>query len=238
MKRLTVLVPIYNEERVLNELLSKLTMAQKSCSNTEFLIVNDGSTDRSLVILSASKTIKYLNLPQNIGKGGAVRAGIAQTTTEFVAIFDGDLEYGIGVITDFDSLVAELDSNTFVFASRYLGKNIRNARTMGVEWSSIAMNRVLSFLYRFLFGVRLTDPLTGAKLYPTHELKLLSLKRNGFDADHEIALKFAKQGGRFLEIPVDFVPRSKADGKKIRARDGVLAIRTVISEFFVPREDN
>lgn len=231
MKKLTVVVPIFNEERVLLDLLSNLEIAQLSCSNTEFLVVNDGSTDGSEAILTSRNSIKFLNLPSNLGKGGAVRAGVFQATTEFTAVFDGDLEYGIGIIKNFDAIVEDLDTNTLVFASRYLEKNIQGARSMGVGWSSIVMNRILKFLYKILFGVHLTDPLTGAKLYPTQPLKALRLKRNGFDADHEIALKLAKKGLTFFEIPVDFVPRTKADGKKIRARDGLFAVRTVIMEF-------
>jgi glycosyltransferase involved in cell wall biosynthesis len=229
--KLMVVVPIYNEERLLPRLLSELSAAKKLLTNTDFLIVNDGSTDNSLSILSTNHDIEFMNLPSNLGKGGAVRAGIANANSDFIAIFDGDLEYGVTVIQEFDQIVEVLTNDVVVFGSRYLNKNVREIRATGIGWNSILMNKVLLMLYKILFGVTLTDPLTGAKLYPSEAVKSLNLIRDGFDADHEIALKLAKKGLVFIEVPVAFSARNRAEGKKIRGRDAVLAIRTVLKEY-------
>jgi dolichol-phosphate mannosyltransferase len=230
MKCLTFLVPIYNEGRLLTSLLTKLNEISPMLENSKILVIDDGSHDNSLQILKSQDSIEFYALPHNLGKGGAIRKGLELINTPFVGVYDGDLEYDPYILLTLDSLVTNLDENkTAVFASRYLdGKLYKNVFSKNQNLSSILMNKVLVLLYLLLFRVRLSDPLTGVKIYPTQFLKELNLNRNGFDGDHEIAIHLVRKEIQIIEVPVEYTPRTKSEGKKIGPLDALMAIRTMV----------
>lgn len=226
---LTVVVPVYNEEPLITRLIDELNAIAPFLTRTKILIVDDGSTDGTAAILASQTSIEHVSLPTNLGKGAAVRVGISRSHSSHIAIFDGDLEYSVNIIKDFDSIVAKIDTNTIVFASRYIDpKGKFTWRVKGQRLSSILANALFILIYRFRHGIKLTDTLTGAKMYPRGVFSELTLSRVGFEADHEIAMKLGALGKNFVEIPIEFKPRTKAQGKKINSIDGIKALIILI----------
>ena len=212
---ITVVIPVFNEEPLIPRLIEELRAIMPLLSRTKILIVNDGSTDHTAEILAAQSYIESVSLPTNLGKGGAVRFGINRSTSSHIVIFDGDLEYSVNILKDFDSIVTKIDENTIVFASRYLNSEGKFTwKVNGQQLSSIIANAFFILIYRFRHRIKLTDTLTGAKMYPRDVFLELNLSRVGFEADHEIAMKLGALGKKFVEIPIEFKPRTKAQGKK------------------------
>lgn len=220
------MIPVYNEEKILPSLF--LELGKIRLRNSRIVILNDGSTDKTKEILDSQSSFDFMHLVKNVGKGAAVKIGVENSTEEFFVIYDGDLEYGTSFLTDIDKLASKLKSDTIVYGSRYLDKDSYSNQ----KKSSIFMNSILVFLYRVLFEIRITDTLTGAKLLPRKDYLALNLNKKGFEADHEVAIKLSKRGLKFFEIPVNYIPRSRSDGKKIRAIDGLKALITVIQEKY------
>ena len=230
MTLVTMVIPIFNEGHILPDLLRELTKLQVTLEVSEFLIVDDGSNDATSDILKQQSEIPYKILSENMGKGGAVKAGIAHANSPFVGIFDGDLEYHPEVISRIDEY-AQIHRNEryAIFASRYLDKERSSLlRNSGQNLSSIVMNEILVFMYKLFFQVEISDPLTGVKLYPRDFVNDLELTRNRFDGDHEIAIALIKSGIKIIEIPVEYTPRTKAEGKKIGFIDALMAFRTLM----------
>ncbi len=225
-------MPVFNEESRIRELMSVLNQKIAINENLSVLVVDDGSQDSTRAILASQNTIPWISLESNRGKGKAVLEGIRCANTPYILVFDGDLEYHPDVIDRIMKLVPSLRSNELIFASRYLkssflGLLVRRKQSI----SSLVMNQLLVFLYRLMFHIKLTDTLTGVKLYQRDFFSDQSFSRFGFDGDHEIALRLAKSGFYFTEVRVDYSARSRSEGKKIRAKDGFLAVRTVIKEW-------
>jgi dolichol-phosphate mannosyltransferase len=218
MSLLTVVVPVFNEVRIVTKLLDTLCKISPTLKNTVFLIVDDGSYDGTTEILQQQNDIPCVFLSPNGGKGAAIKHALSIVNSPYFGVFDGDLEYDPRVILNLDEMVPKLNPlNDVVFCSRYFGKSLR-----------VLMNELLVLMYRFLFGIHLSDPLTGVKVYPKEFLSKQVLTRLGFDGDHEITIKLIKGGYSFIETPVEYEPRSRAEGKKIGALDAIKAIRTII----------
>lgn len=233
MKTVTAIVPIFNEESKIQELLSVLNQKLALNINLAVLVVDDGSKDLTRVLLERQNTIPWVSLEKNLGKGKAVLEGIHRANTPYILIFDGDLEYNPDVIDRIMKLVPGLGPKELVFASRYLGSTFFSSLISGKQSvSSLSMNQLLVFMYRLMYGVKLSDTLTGVKLYRKDFFDNQNFSRFGFDGDHEIALRLAKSGYYFTEVLVEYSARTRSEGKKIRAKDGFLAVRTVIKEWW------
>lgn len=234
MKKITIIVPAYNEELFLGDLLSKLVDISLNKYNftKEIIVVNDGSTDATLDIAKKFSNVKIIS-QINKGKGAAVKTGISHATGEYILIQDADLEYDPN---DIEFMVKCLldNSNSAIYGSRILGaqKKQRNNFFLisKVKKQSLAAwltNRFLSLLILILYRKWITDPLTGYKLYPTQFLLTANVKTTGFETDHELTAKLIKSRIKIIEVPISYVPRSKAEGKKIGALDGVKAVITI-----------
>ncbi len=230
MSLLTVVIPVFNEVRIVTKLLDTLCKISPTLKNTVFLIVDDGSYDGTTEILQQQNDIPCVFLSPNGGKGAAIKHALSIVNSPYFGVFDGDLEYDPRVISNLDEMVPKLNPlNDVVFCSRYFGKSLRVKFFQTKQnTSSVLMNELLVLMYRFLFGIHLSDPLTGVKVYPKEFLSKQVLTRLGFDGDHEITIKLIKGGYSFIETPVEYEPRSRAEGKKIGALDAIKAIRTII----------
>lgn len=237
MTLLTVVVPVFNEERFVGELLRRV-LASADCieGEVEIVVVNDGSDDSSSdeVMRIDDARIKLIELPENGGKGAAVRAGIGHASGQFVLVQDADLEYNPAEIPDL--LVAATDStseNRAVYGSRVLGARqgsgvrARLGLTPGQGVPQWAFGILLSSFMFVVTGRWISDLLTGYKLYPRVLFQNWSSKTNGFETDHEITMRLNCLGFAVHEVPVTYLPRSKEMGKKIGPRDAVKAIRTI-----------
>ena len=223
MPRLSVILPCYNEARTLPEIVRRVRATARA---HEIIAVDDGSTDASaaaLVELSRAPgaPLTLLRHARNRGKGAAIRTGLAAVTGDLVLVQDADLEYDPAA---YAALVAPFADSTVqaVYGSRNLHPNPRS--TSAFYWGG----RFLSWFANVLYGSRVTDISTGYKVVRTDVLRALPLAADGFEFCEEVTALLLRRGVRIREVPISYVPRTRAEGKKIRARDGVIAIATLI----------
>lgn len=211
---LSIIVPVYNEERTLKRLMDALVAA---CPHAEIVYVNDGSTDASQAILDAGKRGQDVVLTKpNGGKGSAIRLGLLHASGRLTVIQDADLEYDP---TEIALLEAEaMNDTTAVFGSRFLqpNPNIYKRYLLG--------NRMMTLCLNILFRSHITDSYTCYKLLPTAVFQSLDLQSNGFEMEAEICAKCLKRGIAIREVPISYRPRSIAEGKKIGWKDAVKGV--------------
>lgn len=219
MFSLSVLVPVYNEERTLKRVIDALTSA---VPESQIVYIDDGSKDSSLAILTAMKRPQDLVLTkENGGKGSAIRLGIKEAMGEFIIIQDADLEYDPSEIV---SLLVRAQKNpgSIVFGSRFLkaNPNIYPLYLLG--------NKTLTFILNILFCGHLTDCYTCYKLFPSEILKSLPLTADGFELEAELAALPLLMKKTILEEAITYHPRTFNEGKKIHWKDAVRGILTMV----------
>ncbi|MFN0109146.1 MAG: glycosyltransferase family 2 protein [Blastocatellia bacterium] len=233
-KKLSVIIPAYNEEQFIGALLEKalaVDLSQFGLSK-EIIVIDDCSKDRTAEIVRQFAEVTLLSQSPNQGKGAAVRAGIARATGDYLIIQDADLEYDPN---DYVPMLAKLLSNGAgaVYGSRYLkhperGKlvNLLTGKHARQSWPAYVGGQSLSFASLICTGSYLSDTVTALKLFHREVIKPLQLETSGFELDHEISAKVLAQGRRIAEVPISYFPRSKEEGKKIGAKDWFTALRT------------
>jgi dolichol-phosphate mannosyltransferase len=234
--RLSVIVPAYNEEDRVGDLVRLLQTSLEPLSDGhEIIVVDDGSRDAtaSRVNETGATLIQHA---RNVGKAAAVQTGLAASKGAYVAVLDADLEYfPDDLIPMLERAESDEPAEIAVYGSRYLAhQNLRPGPSaylrvlQGQELSSWVANWVLTFLVLVLFGKWITDTLTGLKLYPGEFLRQQELSSVGFEGDHEITAKLIKAHIRIVELPIRYTPRGREEGKKIGPLDGVKAVRTFV----------
>ena len=224
--KLSIIIPVYNEEQTIGEVIERVWMVALDGVEREVIIANDGSSDGTRLAIDASRwshdtRVKIYNSPINLGKGAAVRLGIGMATGDILLVQDADLELDPN---EYGRLLAPiLDGRTdVVYGSRFLKPTAR------VAFRRRVANQFLTVLTNILFGARLTDMETAYKVFRREALDGIRLRCVGFDFEPEITAKLLRAGRRILEVPIGYQPRREDEGKKIRWIDGVDAIYTLI----------
>jgi dolichol-phosphate mannosyltransferase len=220
--KLSIIIPMFNEAKTLPLILAKI---QQVPIKKEIIMVDDGSTDGTKELLEKMEqhsNIRVIYQNQNRGKGAAIRTAIPFVTGEVTIIQDADLEYDPD---DYLKLIEPIktDNTKVVYGSRFLNKQNKHSYLRyylgGVT---------LSLLANLLYSQKLTDEPTCYKVFDSQLLKSLNLKCRKFEFCPEVTAKVAKRGILIKEVPIAYNPRSISEGKKIRWRDGVKAIWTLI----------
>ncbi len=228
---LSIIVPVYNEEKTIEKILKKLESVPMKTSR-EIIIVDDGSTDNSIKIAkefithSSNKKISYQIISKkNQGKGSAVRRGIKEARGGIITIQDADLEYDP---SDFNILINAMlkSKSSVVYGSRFMKKHKPMYRIY------YAGNKFLTLLTKMLYNSTITDMETCYKMFKSDVIKSLNLKSDGFDIEPEITAKILKKGIKIHEVPIGYNPRRIEEGKKINWKDGLKAIWVLISLRF------
>jgi dolichol-phosphate mannosyltransferase len=224
--KLSVIIPVYNEEKTLRAILDKVINVS---IEKEIILVDDYSKDNSREIIkeyTKHPNIKAIYHEKNFGKGKAIRSGIEHITGDIVIIQDADLEYEP---EDYPKLVTPIMEGkaTVVYGSRELGKVNRHSYL-----SFYFGGKLLSWLTNLLYGSHITDEPTCYKVFKADILKTIKLNCVRFEFCPEITAKVLKRGHKILEIPIHYYPRKINEGKKIRWKDGVEAIWTLLRYRF------
>ncbi|QWT25018.1 glycosyltransferase family 2 protein [Subtercola sp. PAMC28395] len=218
--KLSVLMPVYNEQATLQKVLGKvLAIAWQPEIDVEFVIVNDGSHDDTRSILDAvsDSRVTVFHQPTNQGKGAAIRKAAQLATGDYVIICDADEEYRPSEIPGLVQPV--LDGEALVV----YGTRTFSSHTSFSYWYVIG-NRGVNLFTNILFNAYVSDVETCYKLMPTSLYRSLRITSNGFGMEAEITGKLLARGYRPYEIPISYKARTRAEGKKITAWDGVEAL--------------
>ena len=232
--KLSIIVPVYNEEKTLKEIIERVKNAPfpKNVSR-EIIVVDDCSTDFSPKILSEIEGIKTIRHKANKGKGAAVRAGIEHSTGDIILIQDADLEYDPSYYRKL--LEPILDGK----ASVVYGTRLKNypLRIFGKRKTPLVThylgNKLLGFATNILYGSRLSDMETGYKVFKRTTIKGIKLTANRFEFEPEITARILKKGHKIFEVPIKITPRGYEEGKKITWKDGFVALWTLVKYRFV-----
>ncbi len=230
-KQLSVIVPVYNESRTIDEILNKLIQTKLIGEvGMEILLVNDASTDDSekkiqqFIKDNPSASIKYFKHEKNKGKGAALHSGIEKARGDFIVVQDADLEYDP---EEFNVLLAPLLKGVadVVYGSRFMGG--RPHRIL-FFWHSLG-NQFLTLLSNALTNLNLTDMETCYKMFRSEHLKSLKLVEKRFGFEPEVTAKISRIPGiRIYEVGISYYGRTYAEGKKINWKDGLRAIYCIL----------
>ena len=215
--KLSILIPAYNEAATVGVAVKRLLDVRYPC-DIELVIVNDGSVDNTMDVLSSidDPRVVITEHPVNRGKGAAVRTAAAMATGDYMLVFDADLEYSADDILSLLSPLQRGDAQV-VYGVRTFG-----ASTAHSFWFVIG-NRVNTFTANALFNTWISDLHTCLKLLPLSMFRELPVKENGFGLDTELTAMLLARGVRPYEVPIHYKARSREEGKKLTWGDGVEA---------------
>ncbi|WNV85110.1 glycosyltransferase family 2 protein [Umezawaea sp. Da 62-37] len=232
MVKLSIIMPAYNESATIVHAIAQVLRVDYPCP-VELIVVNDGSSDGTAELLEAygDRDVLVVNHPRNLGKGAAVRTGVARSTGTHMIIFDADLEYAP---SDIPAMLQHvLDGRAdHVFGARVFGFNTRYP-----SFRFATGGRLLTLAANLLFDSCLTDMHTCLKLVPIGDFEALRLTESGFGLDTELTARLIRGGVRPYEVPISYNGRSFQEGKKISWSDGLrcLAILTKVRAERVPQ---
>lgn len=224
-RKITILIPVYNEKEFLLELL-KLVENVDFGLEKEIILIDDFSTDGTKDLYS-NINHKIIYHEKNMGKGAALRDGIKEATGDIIIIQDADLEYNPADYIRLVNLIKE-DKADVVYGSRFLGEQNRGK----FLFLSFIANKTLTLLTQILYKTKLTDMETCYKAFRAEVIKNIEIESNRFDFEPEITAKILRQAVRFAELPITYNARGVNEGKKINWKDGIQAIFTLIRYRF------
>lgn len=231
MKKLSVIIPAYNEGKTIHLILDKVRDVRLlgGCVK-EIIIVNDFSKDnteeavQSYAAENPGLNIQYFKQPRNMGKGAAIHEGIRRATGDFVIVQDADLEYDPN---EYNILLQPMLDGfaDVVYGSRFMGGNPHRILFF---WHTVG-NKFLTFLSNMFTNLNLTDMETCYKLFRAEIIKGIKLTENRFGFEPEVTAKVSRIPKiRIYEVGISYYGRTYDEGKKIGWKDGFRAIYCIL----------
>jgi glycosyltransferase involved in cell wall biosynthesis len=221
--KLSVVIPCYNEIDLLPHLIALVKTAP--VSDKEIILVDDGSTDGTTDLIRTSmekEVTKVIYHQSNMGKGAAIRSGLAAVTGDIVLIQDADLEYDPAEYPKLMAPILEGKADV-VFGSRFMGEGPHRVHMF---WHYVG-NKLLTVLSNMFTNLNLTDMETCYKVFRAEVIKNIAIEQNGFGLEPELTAKVAKLHCRVYEVGISYYGRSYGEGKKITWKDGIKALYVI-----------
>lgn len=248
---LSILIPAHNEQTTIKQVIEAVFAVNLGGWDREVVVVNDGSTDKTLEILNtlqSSFNFKLIKHEKNKGKGEAIKSGLKEVTGEYVIIQDADMEYfpesipsllnalpphpnpclpdrqalPLHLRQGYGGQEGEREFRVAVFGNR----GTKRYPERGFHY--VVGAKLLTWFFNILFFCKVKDLYTGYKVIPTKLLKSFNLNSSGFEFEAEVSCKIVKAGYKIIEVPIKYLPRSKENGKHIRIKDAFVGFWTIL----------
>lgn len=231
--KLSIIIPVFNEEKTISEILRKVLAVKLPSLEKEIIVIDDGSNDDTLSKIRNARGIKKIFHEKNLGKGAAIRSGFKAATGDIILIQDADLEYDPSYYPILLKPIFKKSAKV-VYGSRLINYPLKFwGKDKTVLPTHLIANRFLTGLTNLLYGSNLTDMETCYKIFQRVCLNGIILESNGFEFEPEITAKLLKKGYKIFEVAINVKPRTYEEGKKINFWDGVKAIWTILKYKFV-----
>jgi len=211
---LSIIVPVFNEEKFIISALESLKFSLASFKNEiEVIVINDGSYDKTLSLLEKNNNLyhKLINIKKNSGKGAAVKIGLENSSGNYVIFYDADLEYEASDIIDFINLIKKKEPD-LIIGSRKIYKNYTRSHYIYNYFG----NRIITLLFNLFFNTTFTDIYSCYICFKKNLIEIKKLKTLNFEQHAEILIQVVRNGKKFYEIPINYNGRTYLEGKKIK----------------------
>ena len=230
MTRVTVLVPAYNEEATILDILERVGAQKIDGIDIEVLVVDDGSTDRTVELLERNPRLyaRFLKRPRNGGKGAAIKTGLREARGDYVLFQDSDLEYDPADYARLLMPVLKFGAD-IVMGSRLTASPCTR---VSYFWHKIG-NRLITLIFNVLNNTTFTDVYSCYLLYRRDLVAVDDIVADGWEQQAEILSRAVAKAERMYEVPISYFGRTYAEGKKIKAHHAVAVVWTIfIRRFF------
>ena len=222
---LSIIVPVYNEEKTIIEILEKIKNNSSNLFKYEVIVIEDGSTDQSKKLLENNKHLfdKLLVNETNKGKGFSVKRGLSNASGTHIIFQDADFEYDPVDFKKFEKIFLDFDADGII-GSRFVYSNYTRSHNI---LNKIA-NTFLTFMFNLLYNTTFTDIYSCYFAFKKNLLNVDKLRTEGFEQHAEILCKVIKRGNKFYEVPISYNGRNTSEGKKIRPYHFFLVLFEII----------
>ena len=222
---LSIIVPVYNEEKTVIDVLNKIKSNSSNLFKYEIIVIDDGSTDQSRKLLEDNKHLydKLLVNESNKGKGFSVKKGLLNTSGTHIIFQDADLEYDPVDFKKFEKIFSDFDADGII-GSRFIYSNYTRSHNI---LNKIA-NTFLTFTFNLLYNSTFTDIYSCYFAFKKDLLNVHELRTGGFEQHAEILCKVIKKGNKFYEVPISYNGRDASEGKKIKPHHFFLVLFEII----------
>jgi glycosyltransferase involved in cell wall biosynthesis len=229
--KLSVIIPVYNERRTIDVILERVRAVP---IEKEIIVVDGNSYDGTRELLREQERhpdTRVIYQERRRGRGNALKDGLKSAQGDIVIFQDADLELDP---RDYPALVRPIEEGnaTVVFGSRFLLACAGRSEKPRMGFLQYWGNRIVNFMVNLLYGTRLTDVETCYQVFKRSALDGIEIRNNDFAFTVELTVKLIKKGYDIQEIPIQYIPRGRAEGKKIYWKDGFVSLYTLVRYRF------
>ena len=210
---ISILIPSFNEEKTILNILNRVSKTIDSSINYEVVIINDGSTDNTLKLLEQNKNLynQLITYERNYGKGNAIKKGLEVSKGKYIFFQDADLEYDPIDINKFTKLINRFEPDLIIGSRLNYSEYTRSHNILNKFG-----NKLITFIFNLFYNTTFTDIYSCYACFKKDLLNEKNLKTKGFEQHAEIICKVIKKGNKFYEVPISYNGRTHEEGKKIK----------------------